>query len=239
MSASGSERGEGRIGSIIWLLIVIAVIYAGWHLIPAYTAHYTFADKVVELARAPKYSHPDERITSEIIKAGQENHLEDYVNERTCKINTLEVRRIPTGAGRYNIPNIGIFLWRLQANRLSESPAVPVDERRFMMSPLGNDTPLFTRPVTEAGIIHLAQPVNVPAPISRRVLDAHLAAYYGAGRSLLVQADGVDIPSSDVQICNLSDVGGAWAHQPVDKLSIDPVLGRLAFPASADTRLTS
>ncbi len=109
-----------------------------------------------------------------------------------------------------------------------------VDERRFLMSPLGNDTPLFTRPVTEAGITHLAQPLNVPAPISRRVLDAHLADYYGPGRSLLVQANGAAIPRSDVQICNLSDAGGAWAHQPVDKLSIDPVLGRLAFPASAD-----
>ena len=93
MLRSGSETGEGRLGSIIWLIVVIGVIYAGWHLIPPYTAHYTFQDKVVELARAPKYSHPDERITSEIIKAAQENKLEDYVNERTCKINTLEVRR--------------------------------------------------------------------------------------------------------------------------------------------------
>lgn len=155
---------------------------------------------------------------------------------------TLEVRRIPTGAGRYNIQNIGIFLWRLQANRLSGSPAVAVDERRFLMSPLGNDTPLFTRPVTEASITHLAQPLNVPAPISRRVLDAHLADYYGAGLSLLVQANGADVPQSDVQICNLSDAGGGWAHQPVGKLSIDPVLGRLAFPETAgppsDVRVT-
>lgn len=93
MLGSGSETGEGKLGSFIWLIVVVAVLYAGWHLIPPYTAHYTFADKVVELARAPKYSHPDDRITSEIIKAAQENHLEEYVNERTCKINTLEVRR--------------------------------------------------------------------------------------------------------------------------------------------------
>ncbi len=146
----------------------------------------------------------------------------------------VEVRRIPTGAGRYNIPNIGIFLWRLQAYRLSGSPAVPVDARRFLFSPLGNNIPLFSRPVTEDRITHLAEPLNVPEPISRRVLDAHLADHYRAGWSLLVEADGAPVAIADVQICNLSDHGGGWAHQPVGKLSIDPVLGRLAFPESQD-----
>ncbi|MGH2604224.1 MAG: hypothetical protein ACRDJ9_33160, partial [Dehalococcoidia bacterium] len=30
---------------------------------------------------------------------------------------TAEVRRVGTHAGRYNIPNVGIFLWRVQALR--------------------------------------------------------------------------------------------------------------------------
>ena len=37
---------------------------------------------------------------------------------------TVDTRRIATGGGRYNIPNIGIFLWRLDDFRLTESPAV-------------------------------------------------------------------------------------------------------------------
>jgi hypothetical protein len=94
MLRSESERGEGRLGSIIWLLIVAGVLYAGWNLIPVYFSNYNFADKVTELARAPKYSHPDDRIESEIIKAAQENHLEQYILARTCKISTLEVRRV-------------------------------------------------------------------------------------------------------------------------------------------------
>jgi hypothetical protein len=93
MLRRGSEKGESKVGSLIWVVIVVAVLYAAWQLIPVFVANYTFADKVTELARAPKYSHPDERITSELIKAAQENHLESYVGERTCKINTLEVRR--------------------------------------------------------------------------------------------------------------------------------------------------
>jgi predicted Holliday junction resolvase-like endonuclease len=93
MLRPGSETGEGKLGSLIWLVVVVAVLYAGWQVIPVYVANYTFADKVVELARAPKYSHPDDRITKELIKAAQENHLEQYVNEKTCEIRTLEVRR--------------------------------------------------------------------------------------------------------------------------------------------------
>ena len=93
MLRSGSETGAGKLGTLIWLVIVVGVFYAGWHLIPVFISDYSFSDKVTQLARAPKYSHNDERITSEIIKAAQENHLEAYVNEKTCRINTLEVRR--------------------------------------------------------------------------------------------------------------------------------------------------
>ena len=96
MLTSRNERGEGRLGTVIWLLIVAGVGYAGWNLIPAYFSNYNFADKMTELARAPKYSHPDDRIESELIKAAQENHLEDFIKARTCKINTLEVRRVIT-----------------------------------------------------------------------------------------------------------------------------------------------
>jgi len=94
MLRSGNERGEGRLGSIIGLLILAGVVYAAWNLIPVFFNNYNFGDKVTELARAPKYSHPDDRIETELIKAAQENHLENFIGPRTCKINTLEVRRV-------------------------------------------------------------------------------------------------------------------------------------------------
>ena len=92
---------------------------------------------------------------------------------------TVEVRRIGSRQGRYNIPNLGIFLWRLQPYPLTNCPAFKVDDRRYMFSPLGNNTPLFTRPETEDDVAHLAEPINVPMPISRRMLSRDLAAYYG------------------------------------------------------------
>ena len=149
---------------------------------------------------------------------------------------TVDVRHIAKGSGRYQIPNVGIFLWRLQACPLDDSPAVKVDDRRYRFSPLGNDIPLFTRPAPETGITHLAEPINVPAAISRRVLQTYLGSYYGLGqddekRSLVVKIDGAALAPDEVKVCDLSDVGGgAWAHQPTDKAAIDPVLGRLAFP---------
>ena len=87
---------------------------------------------------------------------------------------TLEVRRIASGRGKYNIPNIGIFLWRLRAYSLTDSPATKLDDLRYFFSPLGNNTQLFNSPETEEEIAHLATPQNVPMPISRRVLDAYL-----------------------------------------------------------------
>ena len=123
---------------------------------------------------------------------------------------TAEMRRPESGAGRYNIPNIGIFLWRLQSYRLRELPLVadPDDTtgRRFRVNPLGADLRLFRRPVTEPGIDHLAEPVNVPDPLRVREFarQVHAATAtdaavlvsddYGAGRSVVISRAGNDEP---------------------------------------------
>ncbi|MHC1767283.1 MAG: hypothetical protein AB9869_23890 [Verrucomicrobiia bacterium] len=142
---------------------------------------------------------------------------------------TIDVRHVERSQGKFNIPNVGIFLWRLNAFRLRGSPAVKVDDHRFLFSPLGVNTPLWTRPQTERSITHLADPINVPQPISRRVLDASLASYYGPELSLFIEGVGVE----DVCACNLADAdssGNTWAHTPpVASVAIDPVLGRIAF----------
>ncbi len=124
---------------------------------------------------------------------------------------TVNVRRISTEKGKYNIPNIGIFLWRLNDYSLTQSSAVQIDGSRFMFSPLGNNTPLFTYPETEDEITHIAEPINVPEPISRRVLDAYLEDYYGTGKSLVLRIGGLGddsevIEYDQISACNLSDI---------------------------------
>ena len=152
---------------------------------------------------------------------------------------TVDVRHIQNGRGRYNIPNVGVFLWRLQSFSLTATPAFPLDAHRFLFNPLGINTQLFTRPETEVGPGALSVPVNVPESLRRRLLSARLNDYYGVDRSILLIVNGNPIvpgqgqQTSDlITACDLSDFGSGWAHVPTNKIAIDPELGRIAFPAS-------
>lgn len=158
---------------------------------------------------------------------------------------TVDVRRISTGAARHNIPNIGLYLWRVRAFPLTRSPAVADPAigggLRFRFNPLGVDMALYNTPETEEEITHLAEPRNVPMPLARRLLKARLDDYYGSGKSLCLELDGNPpqlIARNHIRICDLSDIkdgGGnviAWAHKPAagsGLVAIDPVLGRIAF----------
>lgn len=159
-----------------------------------------------------------------------------------CTTRTLDVRNIVPRRGKHNIPHIGIFLWRTGSHPSTGSDIFRLDERRFLLHPLGLDTPLHNKLATEDEITHLATPFNVPHAIQRRALHRSLDAYYGRDRegrlqSLLLEIDGVEIPRDLVMVCDLSDVKDGdgnvigWAHAPLEKIGIDPELGRIAFPS--------
>ena len=157
---------------------------------------------------------------------------------------TAEMRRISTRSGRYNIPNVGIFLWRVQSLRLVRVPLVDAD---------GAGPPLpLRRARHRQAAVRGRGPLADPLRPLRRDTKAHLAARYGTGLALLLETEtaaGVDpIAAADVRICNLSDdpaAPGTWAHQPQPGdtfVAVDPVLGRVAFaaaPAAGETRLAT
>jgi hypothetical protein len=144
---------------------------------------------------------------------------------------TADVRRIASSRGRYNIPNVGIFLWRVGSRQITDSPAFRVDARRFMFNRLGSNTHLYGRAERESDITKLASPLNVPLPITRRTLRQNLAQLYGSGRSLMIQRGNHILSVAEVEACDLSDTGGnSWAHASQIKVAIDPQLGRIAFP---------
>lgn len=146
---------------------------------------------------------------------------------------TADVRRIEPRRGRYNIPNIGIFLYRIWNYTVTGAPAFQLDPKRYLFDALGKDTQLYNNPATETDITHLAEPVDVPQPLTRRVLNREKSVYYGIGKSVSIAVNNVDVPASDVDICDLSDVGTGWAHTPAARIAIDPVLGRIALPTAA------
>lgn len=165
--------------------------------------------------------------------------LLEFINtpfDKTAR--TADVRNIERKRGRYNIPDIGIWLWRLASHQLLQSPAFRVDDRRYRFNALGKDVPLYNRSESEEEITHLAGPENVPIPISRRRMAGDPAAFYGINKSVLIYLDGAPLVlTNNISICNLSDLldpGGnviGWANMPSQKIAIDPVLGRIAFPA--------
>jgi hypothetical protein len=146
---------------------------------------------------------------------------------------TLDVRAVESGAARPNVPNIACFLWRLDALRLSETPAVRLGaaDTRFRFHPLGIDCQLVQRPEREEIISHLAEPVNVPGAITRRYLQDNLARLYGTrpADSFAVWRNGNLVPPDDIVAVNLADSGTGWMRSaPLGKVAVDPELGRLA-----------
>ena len=163
---------------------------------------------------------------------------------------TVDVRRIDSHRtpGRYNIPDVGLFVWRLRAYSVTETTAYRVEQAGrhcFTFSVLGNDTPLFTNPDPEPSIDHLAGETNVPAPIRRLAFQDPLrpgkgqavpasTRYYGEGRSLSIRAEGwpnatspQPIPADKIVPADLT----GWRYRvPPGLVAVDPVLGRIMFP---------
>lgn len=141
---------------------------------------------------------------------------------------TVDTRNIGNREGRHNIPNVGLFLWRLGAQRLSRVPAEPVDAKRFLLNPLGCDTQLFNRVRAKADPKARVEALNVPQPIGRRLLDARTGDFYFEGEAGSVFIEGAS--ADQIVVSDLSDFNGAWAHRPAaGKIALDPVLGRIAF----------
>jgi hypothetical protein len=171
------------------------------------------------------------------------------------------VRRIPPRRGRYNIPNIGLYLWRLQSYPITRGAArqigAPADER-YTFNPLGLDEPLFNRPRTEVEITDLAQEIGVPAELRRRLLFDELEArrqaevdnrrvveaYFDPAHPALrifvrptPAAAFAEIPPDEILVADLS----LWQLPPTSKqygaqsktisVAIDPKLGRITFPS--------
>jgi hypothetical protein len=145
---------------------------------------------------------------------------------------TVDVRRLGSTRtrGRYSIPGVGLFVWRLKPYSITRAPAYSIDRARFQytFSMLGNDMQLFTLPIEEPAPSQIAGELNVPAPIRRHAFDERTIDYYGPGKSLQIWRDSFErpVPHDLIVAADLSD----WTYRPQgDQVAVDPVLGRIVF----------
>lgn len=177
----------------------------------------------------------------------RKRELLEYSNTPFDKIaHTADVRRIEMKRGKYNIPDIGVYLWRIQSYPLHKSPAFKIDSGRYKFDALGRDIVLYNLPETEKEITHLAEPINIPMPARIFIWNRSPETYYGEGdsddqkeKSVLLIRDGQkvlpegnDSVADTICFSDLSDLNGGpgWSNMPTDKIVIDPRLGRIAFP---------
>ena len=170
----------------------------------------------------------------------------------------VDVRRIdssiPSSRGQYNIQNIGIFLWSLNASSVTKSPLTAASNSAgqscYRFNALGLDLPLFHRAISQGEqIAATAGPANVPDRLLRRVLCSDLAhgvgaTFYGEGASLTLYLDKVLLSPYQIAVADLSGADGAWANLPSSAspytVVVDPELGRLALsPAQAGHQLSA
>lgn len=149
--------------------------------------------------------------------------------------------------GRFNIPSLGLFAWRLRTYSITHAPAYCVEDEGsqcFTFSVLGNDGPLYARPVPEAAPTTIAQEANLPVAIRRRALERRQSRrpldvranedLYGPGKSIAIHAPNwpeknapQPVPADRIVPANLSN----WRHRAKrGQILLDPVTGRIVFP---------
>jgi hypothetical protein len=233
------------------LLEELAHSTAGW---PARAVEFF---ETLSRSQSMRFLHLREGGTTNVRDSLRSSRLSGPFNRNA---HTVDVRRMNShhSTGRMNLPNVGIYVWRLRpfpitggkANRRTGRQPFHVDRRagRFTFSALGNDAPLFTHPIPETSPLHIAGVMNVPAALSRRELQANLEQYYGEGKSFClykrIQSGGRQksaagrrkeveyhietIPPDQIVVANLKD----WFYRPAQgKVAVDPEYGRIAFGA--------
>lgn len=225
----GNRRRKGTLA----LLEDLAADVAGW---PARAVEFR---RLLAVNQAVRLFGRDPRADARRLHRGRFTDLHDGdVLDRDdgpfgALSHTVDVRRInsPRGQGLFNIPEVGLYVWRLRPYSITAAPAYCEDRARahFTFSILGNNAPLITRPQREPSPTHIAEETNVPAFIRRRALAERPADYYGPGKSLCVfRGPETPVPLSEIVAADLSH----WRYVPRrGQVAVDPVLGRIAFPA--------
>lgn len=215
------------------LLELLSNDVAGW---PARAVEFY---KLLSWTQALNYRHPDRGRTVDLRK-GSALDLIDSPFDGTA--HTIDIRRINSNqsTGRFNIPSVGVFVWRLKSYPVTMMPAYcqqAAGDHCFTFSVLGNDTPLYIKPEPESDPTHIAEEFNLPVPIRRRLLEEQTPLLYGKGKSFEIWLSGKRKKQAFMELVQAERIVSAdlkdWRYVPPQgKVAVDPVRGRIAFPVT-------
>jgi hypothetical protein len=135
------------------------------------------------------------------------------------------------GPGRFNIPQIAVWMWRWQSWNVTNAPAFALGNGGYFFSSLGGPVPLFQPVIDEpAPFSWLISESVVPEPIRLRRFGRRLDSFYPASMQLI--ADGQPIPASQIQCANLTErPDGSVCTVADGMIAIDPERGRIQYAA--------
>ena len=153
---------------------------------------------------------------------------------------TGDVRGIgaPRTRGLYNIPGVGLYVWRLRSYPLTCTQASCIDRRRasYTFSILGNNLPLFSRPEREDDPTQIAGELSVPARIRRTDFELRGGEsgranpeFYGKEKSFEIWTGVPPKPVPIQQIVPADLTGWHYTPREAHQVAVDPELGRMVF----------
>ncbi len=80
-----NERGEGRFGTMVGLLVLAITIYLGFKVVPVMIRSYEFRDYLEEQARFAALRSDDDEVRDRVLRKARE--LELPVNGRDIRVN--------------------------------------------------------------------------------------------------------------------------------------------------------
>jgi len=90
-----SERGEGKLGGLILLVVIVAVGLGAWNVVPVYFDHYDFIDKVNEICRTPSYKFRggDEGVKKMLMDEVSKRRLGTWIGPESFAVTTSSSSR--------------------------------------------------------------------------------------------------------------------------------------------------
>ena len=238
----GYRRRKGTLG----MLEQLAVDVTGW---PAVAVEY------FERLATTQYVRNHLRPTNAMVEVRDPMTALDIGGAFDAAPRSADVRRIASGRGRYNIANIGVFVWRLKPYPTNPTtdpslspPAGTAGPHRYTFDPFGRDVPLVNPPPPAtspgAATFSLVARPSLPFPLLRYPLYAtptHLPVEPYAQEinhrsppdaATPMSPFGINVGAvrqswSSIEICDLE----TWTP-PTDPgivVSVDPERGRLVF----------